>query len=276
MRGGKVLFSTPEQVLRRYDELGIETGCLLPLIGPEMYIPESNEEILAMAARWPDRFVPFCNIDPRAIANSADAPLGDILRYYRDLGCKGIGEVMPNLSFSDPLVRNLFAHVQDVGLPLIFDGSVEIGKGYGLVDDPGMPRFEQCLWDFPNLTFLGHGPPFWAEIGRLEKPDDRAGYPRYPIQAEGVVPRLFREHPNLWGDLSASSGFNALARDREYAVKFLGEFQDRLCFGTDICSPDQELPLTALMIELKDGGGIGKDIFNKIMSGNAARLLGRN
>ena len=273
MVNGRINFSTPEQVLKRYDELDIEKGCLLPLIGPEVYIPESNEEILAMAARYPNRFIPFCNIDPRALTNSAEAPLGDLLRYYQDLGCKGIGEVMPNLPFSDPLVRNLFKHVQDVGFPLIFDGSVAVGRGYGLVDDPGMPQLEQSLRDFPNLTFLGHGPPFWAEIGQLEKPEDRAGYPKYPIKDEGAVPMLMRRYPNLWGDLSAGSGYNAFARDPEYAVTFLNEFQDRLCFGTDICPPDQNLPLAGFLIGLRDEGRISADAFERISKANAVRLL---
>jgi len=56
---GHTRFATPDQVLRRYDELGIERGALLPLIGPETYLPQSNEEILVMAERWPGRFLPF-------------------------------------------------------------------------------------------------------------------------------------------------------------------------------------------------------------------------
>ena len=46
----------------------------------------------------------------------------------------------------------------------------------------------------------------------------------------GAVVRLMRQYPNLWADLSpaAGSGYNALARDPDYAVKFLHEFQDRL------------------------------------------------
>ena len=44
---GITLFPTPAEVLRRYDEIGIEKGMLLPLIGPEVYLPQSNEDILA-------------------------------------------------------------------------------------------------------------------------------------------------------------------------------------------------------------------------------------
>ena len=132
-----------------YDRLGIEQAALLPLVSPEVYLPQSNDDILEMAEKWPDRFIPFCNIDPRTLRNTCDTPLGDLLRYFRDRGCRGIGEVMPNLPFLHPLVLNLFKHVQDVGFPLIFDGAPVLGRGYGLYDEPGMPQFERCLQMFP-------------------------------------------------------------------------------------------------------------------------------
>ena len=267
-------FSTPEQLVERYDRIGIERAVLLPLVNAEVYLPQSNEEILEIVRTYPDRFIPFCNIDPRALTNSADAPLGDLLRHYRDQGCKGIGEVMPNLAFRDPLTQNLFRHVQDVGFPLIFDISDRIGGDYGLYDDPGLPQLEASLQAFPELIILGHGPAFWAEMGVLETPADRAGYPAYPVREEGVVPKLFRRYPNLCGDLSANSGYNALARDLDHAVGFLNEFQDRLLFGTDICRPDQPVPQAELLLNLKNQNRISEEVFAKIARENAVRLLG--
>ena len=103
-----VKFSTAEEVLKRYDEMGIDMGCLLPIVNPEIYMPQANEDILDMAEKYPDRFIPFCNIDPRALTNSADAPLDYLLRYYKDKGCKGLGEVMLNVPVMHPMVQNLF------------------------------------------------------------------------------------------------------------------------------------------------------------------------
>ncbi len=266
-------FSTPEELITRYDQIGIEKAVLLPLVNAEVYLPQSNEEILAITRDYADRFIPFCNIDPRALTNSADAPLGDLLRYYRDQGCKGIGEVMPNMAFRDPLVQNLFCHVAEVGFPLIFDISDRIGGDYGLCDDPGLPQLEESLKSFPDLTILGHGPAFWAEMGRLETPADRAGYPAYALVEEGVVPKLFRRYPNLYGDLSARSGYNALARDLGHAARFLNEFQDRLLFGTDICSPDQDVPQAELLEKFRDEGMISSQVFEKVAHKNARRLL---
>ncbi len=266
-------FSTPGQVLERYDAMGIERGAVLPLIGPEVYLPQSNEDVLEMADASGGRLIPFCNIDPRALTNSADAPLGELLRHYRDRGCKGVGEVMPNLPFLHPMVRNLFKHVEDVGLPLTFDSATRIGGTYGLYDDVGLPQLERSLQDFPKLMIFGHGPPFWAEMDRLAMPDDRAAYPEHPVTEEGVVPGLFRRYENLYGDLSARSGFNALARDPAYAVRFLNEFQDRLMFGTDICAPDASLPLADFLLDLRDTGKITEGVFRKIARENAIRVL---
>jgi predicted TIM-barrel fold metal-dependent hydrolase len=270
---GKPLFSTPEQILKRYDELGIEKGVLLPIVNPEVYLPQSNEEIIEICEKYPDRFIPFCNIDPRAITNSPEADFEKILNYYKSLGCKGIGEVMPNLPFLDERVLNLFKHVEKVGFPLIFDGNGRLGNTYGLYDEPGLTQLEKCLSMFPDLKILGHGPTFWAEISILKKQEDRYTYPDYPVIEEGSVPKLMRKYKNLYGDLSAGSGYNALARDPEYAVKFINEFKDRLLFGTDLCRPDQKVPLVQFLINLVEKGKISKTTFNKIARENAKKLL---
>ncbi|MBT3376318.1 MAG: amidohydrolase family protein [Lentisphaerae bacterium] len=275
LRGGQQAYATPEYLIERYDGLGIEKAAVLPGISPECtLIPQSNEEVLAIHARHPERFIPFCNVDPRAVANSPTAPLGDVLRYYRDQGCRGIGEVTANLPIRDLRVQNLFRHVQDVGIPLTFHLAHRIGGIYGLYDDPGLPQLEEALRSFPKLNFLGHSQTFWAEMGRLETPLDRAGYPTTAINEEGVVPKLFRRYPNMHGDLSAGSGCNALRRDPDYAVQFLNEFQDRLLFGTDICAPDTPTPLVDFLCELRDSGRISEEIFRKVARENAVRLLG--
>jgi predicted TIM-barrel fold metal-dependent hydrolase len=237
-------------------------------------LPQSNEEIIEICRRYPDRFVPFCNIDPRGIHNASDTDFGVWLNWYKDHGCKGVGEFMPNLPFMHPLVLNFFKQVEAVGFPLTFDISDRIGGTYGLYDDPGLPQLENCLRRFPKLKIFGHGPAFWSEIGQLETPADRGGYPKYPIREEGVVPKLFRRYENMWGDLSAGSGYNALARDPEYAAKFLMEFQDRLCYGTDICYHSQEFGLPAFLIKLRDEKKITGKAFLKIARENAVRALG--
>ena len=270
---GVTQFCTVEEVLKRYDELGIEKGVLLSLIGPETYIPQSNAEIAEICKRYPDRFIPFFNIDPRGIKNSEFTDFSPWINWFKEHGYLGVGEFMPNMYFRDPRVWNLFRQFEAAGLPVIFDDTVYVNYHYGLVDEPGLPQLEMVLRSFPNLILLGHGPAFWSEMGTLETVYDRGRYPNYPIKEEGAVPKLFRRYKNLWGDLSVGSGYNALARDVNYAINFLNEFQDRLCFGTDICYPDQNLPLAGFLLDLKKSGKISADVFEKIARGNVKRLL---
>ncbi|MCX6992777.1 MAG: amidohydrolase family protein [Kiritimatiellaeota bacterium] len=273
-RRGEPSYATPEQLIARYDKLDIEKGVALPGVNPECaYVPQSNEEVLQVAQAT-GRFIPFCNIDPRALSNSREAPLGDILKYYRDQGCKGIGEVCANLHFLDPLVQNLFKGAREAGLPLTFHIAPEIGNNYGLFDQPGLAQLEESLQRFPELIFFGHSQAFWAEISVLKSPFDRWGYPDYPIKAEGRIPQLLRKYPNLYGDLSAGSGCNALKRDPEYAARFLEEFQDRLLFGTDICAPSTATPLVDFLLQMRTERKISEIVFQKIARQNAIKVLG--
>jgi predicted TIM-barrel fold metal-dependent hydrolase len=275
LRRGKPAYATPEQLLARYDAIGVNQAVLLPGVSPECaYAPQSNEEILDICAAHPGRFIPFCNVDPRAMTNSGDAPLGEILAFYRERGCKGVGEITANLPIRDPRVMNLFRHAEAAGLCVTFHLAHRIGGIYGLYDDPGLPQLEEALQRFPKLKFLAHSQTFWAEMGVLRTPGDRAGYPKYSIEEEGVVPQLFRRYPNLYGDLSAGSGHNAIARDPAYGVNFLTEFGDRLLFGTDICAPDTPTPLVDLLMDLRDSGHIRESTFRAVARDNAVRLLG--
>ncbi len=267
-------YATPEQLVERYDALGVEKAVILPSVSPDCaFVPQSNQEVLDICEAFPGRFIPFCNVDPRSMTNSPAAPLERLLRFWQERGCRGIGEVTANLPFLDPMVQNLFRCAQQVGMPLTFHAAAQIGGTYGLYDDPGLPQLERSLQEFPRLQFLGHSQVFWAEIAPLETPADRYAYPKGPVTAEGVVPKLMRRYPNLLGDLSAHSGYNALARDPGYAAEFLDEFQDRLFFGTDICAPDTPTPLVGFLQGLLSEGAIAEEVFHKIARENAVGLL---
>lgn len=274
-RGSQVAFSTPAQLIERFDQLGIERAVVLPMVNPECsHGVQDVEDVLEMGEAFAGRFIPFCNVDPRAVSNAVNAPLGEILRYYKDNGCKGIGELCANLPFLDPMVQNLFHHAQDLDLPVTFHIAPTIGGNYGLYDEPGLPQLELSLRQFPKLKFLGHSQAFWAEMGRLDTPGDRWVYPKGPIREEGVVPKLMRRYENLYGDLSAGSGYYALYRDPDYAIGFLNEFQDRLLFGTDLVAPDTPAPLVDFLLDLRREGRLNETVFAKIARENAVKLLG--
>ena len=270
--------STPEEMLAFYEQIGVEKGVILPL-GNAENAPQSqsNEEVLNIARMHPGRFIPFCNIDPRNYRNDFTSPFADGLRWYRDKGCKGLGEICCNLSILDARVQALFKAAEEVGFPVTFHLAPFGGNNYGLVDLPGLPGLELSLQRFPNLKFFGHSQAFWCEIGKYVGQQARFDLPQGPVE-EGRVPELMRKYPNLHGDLSAGSGTNALMRDRAYAVKFLKEFQDRLMFGLDICSPEGERRYhrgpDVFLRDLLAKGEISETVFRKVARGNAERILG--
>jgi predicted TIM-barrel fold metal-dependent hydrolase len=49
----------------------------------------------------------------------------------------------------------------------------------------------------------------------------------------GLTDRWLADYPNLFADISAGSGLNALQRDEEHARGFLQRHQDKILFGSD-------------------------------------------
>ena len=277
-------FSTPEQLIKRYDEMKVDYAVLLPIVSPEIYSPQAVEDIIEISQQYPDRFIPYCNIDPRCCTNSSRAPLDVVIHNYKEMGCKGIGEVMPNLSLMDEKVQNLFACAAKEDMPIVYDGAVQIGGAFGLYDDPGLPMLEYTLQQFPNLKIFGHGPVFWTELAKLETPAERGVFmgfrghqinrlPTYFYSEEGVVPKLFRRYPNLCGDLSDGTPLLAILRNPELGLRFLSEFEDRLYFGTDMVAPDMPVETTSYLLSWREQGKISETTFRKIAYDNAAKLL---
>ena len=97
-----------------------------------------------------------------------------------------------------------------------------------MVDDPGLPQLN--IADIPEANPLRTHQP--SERTKLETSQTVAATPALRGRA---VPKLFRRYRPL-GRPSAGAA-TTLARDADYAVKFLNLTQDRLCFGTDIATP---------------------------------------
>ena len=270
-------FATPEQLFAMYDQLGVEKAVLLPILSQEgNYDTNTNREILRIVRRWPDRFYWFCNVDPRCGKNTPDTDYLRILSHYKALGAAGVGELTSNLPMDDPRVDALFAACEALSMPVtIHIGN--LGGDYGLVDSIGLPRLERALRKFPKLIILGHSQKFWSEIGSDVTEENRGGNPKGPVQPGGRIPELMRKYPNLCGDLSAGSGCNAILRDPEFGYAFLEEFQDRLFYGTDICSPNDITHIRVKMGPfLEEGVASGKlslQACEKICWRNAQRLV---
>ena len=274
MSGSPML--TAAQQIQFYDDLNIEKGVLLPLTSSEYHF----EQITSLDAKYvadqhPDRFLWFCGVDPRAAGNTPKADLSRLLMHYKNIGAKGVGELTAQLYADDPLMDNLFYHCGECDMPVTIHIAPKFGDYYGIVDEVGLPRLERMLKKHKKLKIFGHSANFWSQISGDV---DEVSWNTYPTGkvTDGAIARLMREYDNLYCDLSANSGSNALMRDPEYAARFIEEFSDRLMYGCDICATFQKFSFAfnAFLDKMYDDGMISAENYYKLVRGNAERLLG--
>lgn len=233
----------------------------------------------AEAAAMPaERFVRFTSTN----VTREDAP--GVLRQAAQAGSRGFGEMKTRgVAVDGPEMRRVYALAAELGLPvLIHFQEVPQPLSPGTYNT-GIERLPALLKEFPRTTFLGHADAFWANIS-TEVPADTA-YPSGPVKPGGLTDRLLADYANLYGDLSATSGRNSLARDPEFSRGFLERHQDKLLFGSDCGCADghgtgqtNPLPLIAgkcvareTLTALQELASA--EVFRKIAWGNAERLL---
>jgi predicted TIM-barrel fold metal-dependent hydrolase len=254
---------TPKGLLEWMDEHDVEKSVLLPLTSPESSsFLLLTEPALKAAKQHPDRLIPFCSIDPRTSVRGGVKGFISIIQHWVDLGARGFGEHKVGLNFDDPLMMQIYAACQEVGIPLLFHIDAIRGK-----DTPGLPRLEHAIKAHPKLNFIGHGPGWWASISGDCK--SLGSYPKGPVTPGGAIERLMERYPNIYGDLSAGSGANSISRDKEFGRGFLLRRQDRLMFGTDYLQPGQPVPQFELFDSLKLPAAVEAKVFRK----NAERVL---
>jgi predicted TIM-barrel fold metal-dependent hydrolase len=78
------------------------------------------------------------------------------------------------------------------------------------------------------------------------------------------------QYGNLYGELSAGSGLNAIQRDPDFGREFLIRRADRLMFGTDYLADGQKVDQFAFLDKLD----LPADVQAKIFRENARRVLG--
>jgi len=256
---------TVDGLLRWMDEHNIERSIILPLVSPESSsFIQLTEPALAAAKAHPDRLTAFCSIDPRTSYRGGLKGLIDIIQRYVDQGARGFGEHKVGLPFDDPLMMRVYDACEEVGIPILFHLDNQRGK-----DKPGLPGVEAAVKSHPNLNFIGHGPGWWASISGGLSQKDLGGYPTGPVQPGGAMDALMSKYPNVYADLSAGSGANAISRDYEFGREFLIRRQDRVLFGTDYLKPGQGVPQFEVMKKVD----LPAEAREKIYRGNALRLL---
>jgi len=138
----------------------------------------------------------------------------------------------------------------------------------------GFERFYKMLEKYSRVNFLGHAQTWWANIDK-NNADQTVMYPKGPVTPGGLTDRYLSDYPNMYGDLSAGSGLNALTRDEDFSRDFLKRYQDKLVYGSD-CSdlegsgPKCQGAQTIATIRRLAGD---KTIERKLLYGNAKKLF---
>ena len=264
-----MFISSAENMIPHLEKLGIKKGVLMS--GGEKQSPiGSNDENKRICEKYPEHFSWMCNLDYVDVDTVYDR-----LAKYKSEGAIGVGELMINKRIDDLFLDKVFESCEKLDMPVLFHMSPEEGFSYGVVDDSGLPLLEELLKKYPKLKVIGHSQSFWIEMSG-DAPKDRDGRNSWgngKVTSGGRIPELFAKYPNLYGDLSANSGGQAIMRDLEFGLKFLEQYADRLFFATDMVNTDIVFPLGQWLDEQLELGNITKDTYEKICYKNAQEIL---
>lgn len=178
-----------------------------------------NEVCLQLAAAHAAAF--------RAGAN--DVPdLGgavQVIGKYLEQGAVVIGEQKFGVECDAPAMHRIYALARAYDVPVLMHWQ------YAMYNF-GFERFHRVLDKYPDVRFVGHAQTWWANIDRRHA-DQTVLYPKGPVTAGGLTDRYLADYPNMFADLSAGSGLNALTRDEGFARDFVERHQEKLIYGSD-------------------------------------------
>lgn len=173
----------------------------------------------------------------RSVGTDPAQPGADevIHQAIRD-GAVSVGELKYHLALDSPEMRRIYELCAEMQVPVMmhiqnfphFAGELPYNTGY--------PQFDKVLRAYPKTNFIGHGDLFWAHIS-ADVPTDR-GYPSGPIKPGGLTDKFLSDFPNMYADVSANSGNNALSRDTEFSRDFIVRHRGKLIFGSDCACAD--------------------------------------
>ena len=209
-----------DDLIRHQKAMGVTRTVLLP--AGRYYGLDAqcggNDTVYDLAQKHPDKFLFFANELP--YLKETDA----VITEYLKKGARGIGEqkfrVLADSAYLDRIAR--IAHEYRVPILLHFwDGDYNME----------LQRFHKILERHPDVNFIGHAQTWWGHIDKNYNPT--IAYPKGNVTPGGLTDRLLSDYPNMFGDLSAGSGLNALTRDPEHTREFLARHQNKLVFGSD-------------------------------------------
>src|SRR2546430_10039251 len=189
---------------------------LLPGEGWMLSIVGDNEACPALVKQYPERFLLF------ACSDVAESRTPYVLRGYIRRGALGIGELKFHVAVDSPEMHRVYKLAEELGVPVLIHFEHQ-------TYNTGFERFESILKAYPKVKFLGHAQTWWGNISA--DLDPRNLYPKGPVKRGGLTDRLLADYPNIYGDLSADSGLNALTRDAAFARRLVNRHSRKIVLG---------------------------------------------
>jgi uncharacterized protein len=242
-----------QQLITHQQYHGVTITNLLAGDGWMLSILGGNADCAALQAKYPDKFVRFACADPvegRMLdigGPALEGPVDDLsprkksllglswpapavklrasgLGTGRTLGAIGIGEMKFHVPVDSPEMDRVYKLAEELRVPVLLHFEYQ---HYDL----GFENLEKVLKRYPKVNFIGHAQTWWGHISAELNPNDM--YPKGPIKPGGLVDKLLTDYPNIYGDLSADSGLNAITRDPEFSHGFLARHTRKLIWGCD-------------------------------------------
>lgn len=265
---------TDAALLAHQQRMGVTTTVLLPSGRPEQR-PSTHDGVangLQAQAHGNDVCEQFARAHPGAYRFGANEvpDIGDAIteiERYLQRGAVVIGEQKFGVDSDSPAMQRLYECAQANGVPILMHWQ------YGMYNH-GFERFHRMLEKYPRVTFIGHAQTWWANVDKGHA-DQKVLYPKGPVTPGGHTDRYLADFANMFGDLSAGSGLNALTRDEGFTREFLTRHQDKLLFGSDCSDPvgEGEKCQGSQTLATVRRLAANKAIERKLLHDNATRLL---
>ncbi|MEC9081377.1 MAG: amidohydrolase [Verrucomicrobiota bacterium] len=219
-----------------------------------------NKSVRKIVVKNPRHYIHFAN-------EIADHPeCIETIEAYLKKGALGIGEQKFRVECDSKHISRIAELAEEYDVPILMH--FEHGNY-----NTGINRFHKILEKHSKVNFIGHAQTWWGNIDKNHV--QTVMYPKGKVTPSGISDRLLLDYPNMFGDLSAGSGQNALIRDEKHAVEFIKRHQDKLIFGSDCNDIIGRGPscIGARTIEIIRRLIPNRKIQDKLFSGNARRII---
>ena len=238
--------ATADELIDSMDKAGIDISVIVNVgwLTHDLCV-ETNDYILESVARYPQRLIGFCTVQPQ----SPEAAIAEIERCAKG-GARGIGEMRPDMQLFDlrdeEITRPVAEALQKHKLILLTHASEPVGHDYpgkGIITPDMLYPF---ITSFPDLTLVcahwGGGLPFYA-----------------------LMPEVKQAMKNVFFD-TAASPFLYNPQIYSQVANLIGA--DKILFGSDY----PLLTQTRLVQEI-NAADLSGEAKNLLLADNARRLL---